>query len=329
MQSTSKKIPVTIITGFLGAGKTTFLDYILTESHGKKIAVIQNEFGSRIGLEEAMIVQKEGDNQIQWIEFPNGCLCCTAKGEMLLAMENLVRKNSALDAIFIETDGLADPEPLVRSFWVDSELESAIYLDGIICIVDSIYFLDELGLGSCGTRTNEAYRQVAFADIILINKIDSNSVNYDSIKNVLNNINPLAKCHPTSKCKIPLEFVLNINAYSASNHTSNHSHCSPHHDLKVQSLLIEVPGSVTIDRVNHWLANLLWNPNLMTIYRIKGVLCVQGQNEKYNLQAVIQTFEIESSGVVWDSDIKINKIVVIGKNLNHTLIESFRSECVL
>ena len=186
-KNNQNKIPITIISGFLGAGKSTFLSYILKENHGKKIIVVQNELGDRIGLEEAMIVNKGIYGTVEWIEFPNGCLCCTVKDEMLLAVENLVKQNSNIDAIFIETDGLADPEPLVRSLWVDSELESSIYLDGVICIVDSVFFLQELGLLAPAKYKNEAYRQVVFADVILLNKTDRVSCTQD-LENLLTKI---------------------------------------------------------------------------------------------------------------------------------------------
>lgn len=339
-----KKIPITLITGFLGAGKTTFLDYILsnngktsgttTGSLDKKIAVIQNEFGSKIGLEEAMIVQKGNNDRIEWIEFPNGCLCCTAKGDMLLAIENLVNRNPNLDAIFIETDGLADPEPLIRSFWVDSDLESTVYLDGVICIVDAVNFLIELGFGHRQDRKNEAYRQVALADVVLINKGNNNCTD---IEKILYEINPLAKCYLTSsshsnKFDIPLEYVIDINAYGSSDLSLKYDKLNyvVEHDLEVISLMIETVGSVTIEKVNQWLASFLWEQNTNTIYRVKGVLNVHNEKEKHNLQAVMQTFSIEPSGVKWDpQESRKNKIVIIGKGVDRILAQKFCTECIV
>lgn len=317
------KIPITIITGFLGAGKTSFLEHILRENGGKKIAVIQNEFGEKIGLEEAMIVGRNSDTVMEWIEFPNGCLCCTAKDDMLIAMENLVKKNPSLDAILIELDGLADPEPVIRSLWADSELESSIYLDAVICVIDSVYFLS--GYYISDKYHDEASRQIAYADIILLNKIDCiDKINYEKdilqLKSVLTRINPLAKQYQIIKGKISLDLVYNTNSFSLKEIT-HENNCEHSHDSDVKAITIEIIGSVKVQKVNQWLASLLWEQDTMTIYRIKGVLNIEGMEEKYNLQAVMSTFEIEPTNILWKDERRVNKIVIIGKNLDREFID--------
>jgi len=131
------KVPVTVITGFLGSGKTTLLNYILTEQHGKKIAVILNEFGEGDSIEKSMSVGQEGELFEEWLELRNGCLCCSVKDNGVKAIENLMQKRGKFDYILLETTGLADPGPIASIFWLDEELCSGVYLDGIVVVVDS------------------------------------------------------------------------------------------------------------------------------------------------------------------------------------------------
>ncbi|XP_006231255.1 zinc-regulated GTPase metalloprotein activator 1 isoform X6 [Rattus norvegicus] len=166
------KIPVTIVTGYLGAGKTTLLNYILTEQHNRKIAVILNEFGEGSAVEKSLAVSQGGELYEEWLELRNGCLCCSVKDNGLKAIENLMQKKGKFDYILLETTGLADPGAVASMFWVDAELGSDIYLDGIITVVDSKYGLKHLTEEKPDGLVNEATRQVALADMILINKTD-------------------------------------------------------------------------------------------------------------------------------------------------------------
>uniref|UniRef100_A0A8D2BQU8 CobW/HypB/UreG nucleotide-binding domain-containing protein n=1 Tax=Sus scrofa TaxID=9823 RepID=A0A8D2BQU8_PIG len=166
------RIPVTIITGYLGAGKTTLLNYILTEQHSKRIAVILNEFGEGSALEKSLAVSQGGELYEEWLELRNGCLCCSVKDNGLRAIENLMQKKGKFDYILLETTGLADPGAVASMFWVDAALGVDIYLDGIITVVDSKYGLKHLAEEKPDGLINEASRQVALADIIIINKTD-------------------------------------------------------------------------------------------------------------------------------------------------------------
>mmetsp|Transcript_7997 Transcript_7997/g.12145 ORF Transcript_7997/g.12145 Transcript_7997/m.12145 type:complete len:162 (-) Transcript_7997:3-488(-) len=136
---TTKPVPVTLISGFLGSGKTTLVNYILSEHHGKRIAVIQNEFGDQIGIEEAMTIKdQDGKSTQQWLELPNGCLCCSVRDDLVVTIENLLeKKESKFDYILIETTGLADPGRVASIFWLDDQLESRLYLDAVVILVDS------------------------------------------------------------------------------------------------------------------------------------------------------------------------------------------------
>uniref|UniRef100_A0A8C3SEN1 CBWD1 protein n=1 Tax=Chelydra serpentina TaxID=8475 RepID=A0A8C3SEN1_CHESE len=162
--SHSIKIPVTIITGYLGAGKTTLLNYILTEQHTKRIAVILNEFGEGSALEKSLAISQGGELYEEWLELRNGCLCCSVKDNGLKAIENLMQKKGKFDYILLETTGLADPGAVASMFWVDAELGSDIYLDG----KKKCHLTAEKSDG----LINEATRQVAVADLIIINKTD-------------------------------------------------------------------------------------------------------------------------------------------------------------
>ncbi|XP_054949511.1 zinc-regulated GTPase metalloprotein activator 1A-like isoform X7 [Pan paniscus] len=154
------KIPVTIITGYLGAGKTTLLNYILTEQHSKRVAVILNEFGEGSALEKSLAVSQGGELYEEWLELRNGCLCCSVKDNGLRAIENLMQKKGKFDYILLETTGLADPGAVASMFWVDAELGSDIYLDGIITIVDSKYGLKHLTEEKPDGLINEATRSI-------------------------------------------------------------------------------------------------------------------------------------------------------------------------
>uniref|UniRef100_A0A8C1N3W8 COBW domain containing n=1 Tax=Cyprinus carpio TaxID=7962 RepID=A0A8C1N3W8_CYPCA len=167
------QIPVTIITGYLGAGKTTLLNYILTEQHNKRIAVILNEFGEGSALEKSLAVSQAGELYEEWLELRNGCLCCSVKYDNgLKAIENLMEKKGKFDYILLETTGLADPGAVASMFWVDAELGSDVYLDGIVTVIDAKYGMQHLTEEKPEGLINEAARQIALADLTIINKTD-------------------------------------------------------------------------------------------------------------------------------------------------------------
>ncbi len=213
------RIPVTVITGFLGAGKTTLLNYILTEKHGHRIAVIENEFGEDIGIER--LVAKDGANGEEFgdfVELANGCLCCSVKDDLLATMEMLLKRREKFDHILIETTGLANPGTLASSFWVDDELESDLYLDGIITVVDGKHIekqLNEPFALAHDSGGNEAQMQVALADRILLNKQDLLSQKEQrEVEFRIRQINESAKCSWTQKSKINIDEILDIQSYS-------------------------------------------------------------------------------------------------------------------
>eukprot|EP00878_Enallax_costatus_P030930 GHUV01033745.1.p1 GENE.GHUV01033745.1~~GHUV01033745.1.p1 ORF type:complete len:209 (+),score=29.59 GHUV01033745.1:656-1282(+) len=170
-------VPVTLITGYLGSGKTTLVRYILQERHGYRIAVILNEFGGETGLESAFIQNEQGSraNVPQWVELANGCLCCSVKAEFVQALEGLLQTGSRhegkFDYILVETTGLANPGPIMSELWTDEELEAAVVLDGVVTVVDGRNIGRQLAEQRAGGAANEAQLQVALADVILLNKV--------------------------------------------------------------------------------------------------------------------------------------------------------------
>ncbi|EGC29726.1 hypothetical protein DICPUDRAFT_58645 [Dictyostelium purpureum] len=365
------RVPITLITGFLGSGKTTFLNYILNENHGKKIAVIQNEYGQSIGIETAMIVDSNGEKVQEWLEFPNGCICCTVKDDFLQSIEDLLKRSDKFDYILIESTGMGDPGQISSSLWVDEELESPIYLDGIITLVDAKHVekhiekskaSEKLSMNNSNNTHNsgesndskyystEVERQIAFADIILLNKIDlldQNNLEKEiaSVESKIRSINPMAKIITTERSKVPLDQVLNVNAYTPNidllKDYINNSEKQHHHDNKndekscdqcsnhskhINTICITQDFDVDLDEFTRWVGNLLWDEKKDSIFRIKGLISIKDDKEKYILQGVYSTFEVLPSGLYWsENEKRHNKIVLIGESLDQSeLEESFK-----
>jgi G3E family GTPase len=198
-----EKIPVTVLTGYLGAGKTTLLNRILTEPHGKKFAVIVNEFGE-VGIDNELVVG--ADEEV--FEMNNGCVCCTVRGDLIRIIEGLMKRRGRFDAIIVETTGLADPAPVAQTFFVDEDVQAKSRLDAVVTVADAKWLSERL------KDAPEAKSQIAFADVILLNKIDL--VSEDELAEVegrIRAINPYAKLHKTQKCAVPLDAVLGRNAF--------------------------------------------------------------------------------------------------------------------
>src|SRR5215467_3406406 len=200
---TSEKIPVTVLTGYLGAGKTTLLNRILSEPHGQKFAVIVNEFGE-IGIDNDLIVG--ADEEI--FEMNNGCVCCTVRGDLIRIIEGLMRRKGKFDAIIVETTGLADPAPVAQTFFIDDAVGRKAKLDAVVTVADARWLKDRL------KDAPEAKNQIAFADVILINKTDLVSADeLSELEARIRGLNPYAKVHKTQRAKVPLEAVLGRNAF--------------------------------------------------------------------------------------------------------------------
>nr|XP_006826051.1 PREDICTED: COBW domain-containing protein 1-like [Saccoglossus kowalevskii] len=263
------KIPVTIITGYLGAGKTTLLNYILTEQHNKKIAVILNEFGEGSSVEKSMSVGQSGELFEEWLELRNGCLCCSVKDNGVKAIENLMEKRGKFDYILLETTGLADPGPIASIFWLDDELGSDLYLDGIVTVVDAKYGLQHLQEMKPKGVINEAVRQVALADLIVVNKIDLvEGSHLESLTQHVRSINSMGKLLETSRSKINLDYILDLHAYDGQDKSRDMEKCvslqaGPHLDQSITTVTIDMPGDVDSQKLEELLQNLLWEKNVV------------------------------------------------------------------
>lgn len=281
-----RKIPVTIITGYLGAGKTTLLNYILTEQHSKRIAVILNEFGEGSALEKSLAISQGGELYEEWLELRNGCLCCSVKDNGVKAIENLMQKRGKFDYILLETTGLADPGAVASMFWVDSELGSDIYLDGIVSVVDAKHGLQHLTEEKPEGLVNEAARQVALADLIIINKTDLVSgEELNKVRASVRSINGLVKILETQRSRVDLSNVLDLHAFDSLSGISlqkkleNMKTAHAHLDKGIVTVTFEVLGNIKEENLNLFIQNLLWEKNVkdktgrtMDVIRLKVCL---------------------------------------------------------
>ena len=198
-----QKVPVSILTGFLGSGKTTLLNRILTEEHGKRIAVIENEYGE-VGIDQALVI--DADEEI--FEMSNGCICCTVRGDLIRVLSNLMKRRDKFDYVLVETTGLADPGPVAQTFFMDDEIREEYALDGIVTLVDAAHIEQQLG------RSDESTEQIAFADVLVLNKTDLvDDEALDSLEARLREMNRMAKVVRSERAKVPVDTVLNLEAF--------------------------------------------------------------------------------------------------------------------
>merc|ERR1711871_441291 len=290
------KIPVTILTGYLGSGKTTFVNYLLKEKHGHKFAIIENEFGE-VGIDDGLVLQT--DEEV--IEMMNGCICCTVRDDLIKTIKKLVTtKKDKFDHIIIETTGLADPAPVAQTFFVDENMAKLCRLDSIVTFIDAKFTAQHLDEEKPEGVENEAHEQVAFADVLILNKTDLvSSEELESTKMKLKSINVHAPIIETQYSRVPLEKVINIRAFDLNKTLEMDDgfldvDADHKHDSSISSFGIHIEGSFKIDELNEWLGRLMIEKG-QDLYRSKGILAVLGSNDKYVFQAVHMMMNLDSS----------------------------------
>jgi G3E family GTPase len=318
----TRKIPVTIITGFLGSGKTTLVTRLLTTQHGKRIAVILNEFGSSSGIDKSLVPTADGKLAEEWLELSNGCFCCSVKDMGVKAVENLIKKNKTIDYVLLETTGLADPGPIASMFWLDDALQSDLYLDGVITVVDAKHIQQYL----TGKDMNESMKQIAMADRIILNKCDL--VPQETLTHIEQNIreiNSVAIVKQSIKSDVPIDFIFDLHCFDGQTvdpfvkwNQISHVH------TPISTVLIEMKGKVNKEALEKWLQQLLWeehdsDDSKPDIVRLKALVNT-GSVHKVVVQAVQELYDIQE-GQPWDTE-PINKIVFIGRNLEKQRLQA-------
>ena len=201
--NTPRKVPVSILTGFLGSGKTTLLNRILSEEHGKRIAVIENEYGE-VGIDNELVIN--ADEEI--FEMSNGCICCTVRGDLIRVLGNLMKRRDKFDYVLVETTGLADPGPVAQTFFMDDEIRAEFALDGIVTLVDAAHIEQQLG------RSDESTEQIAFADVLVLNKTDLvDGEVLDRLETRLQDMNRMAQVVRSEQANVSVDTVLNLGAF--------------------------------------------------------------------------------------------------------------------
>lgn len=336
-----EKVPVTVITGYLGAGKTTLLNRILSEDHGKKYAVIINEFGE-IGIDNDLVASANEEV----FEMNNGCVCCTVRGDLIRIINDLSDRDETFDAILIETTGLADPTPVAQSFFLDEKMSATTKLDCVVTIADAKHLRERL------KDTPEAKEQIAFGDVILVNKADLLSDDaLDEVEAHIRAINPYATLHRTVKSNIPLNTILDKGAFELDrilslephflkeddhhdhhHHDHNHDHHHHHHgdsrhNDEIGSISLHADRDLNPDIFFPWM-NVLIETIGEDLLRTKGILAFKNDAARYVLQGVQATIDGNSQRP-WDAGEKReSRLVFIGRNLDENTLKDGFQACI-
>ncbi len=329
MEEQLPRIPVTIVTGFLGSGKTTFLNRILQENHGEKIAVIINEFGE-VGIDNKLIIGS--DEQI--IEMNNGCLCCTVRGDLIEVLNKLtIGRQLGLEGaqynfsrVLIETTGLAEPAPIIQTFLADPMIQNFYEIDAVVTLVDAFHLQKELD------ENHEAEEQIAFADVLVINKIDLVTEEERSVvEKKLRSLNPRAKIILSKHSNVSFKDVLGVRAFDIHStlqinpdFLKEHVH---HHDSEVKAIAFREKKSLDFDKAIYWIGTRIKQKG-NDLMRYKGILNIQGEDKRIVFQGVYTFFETKSERLWEKNEERISEVVLIGRNLDRGFFEEGFKKCI-
>jgi G3E family GTPase len=348
MSKDKEPVPATVLTGFLGAGKTTLLNHLLTQDHGYRCAIIINEFGE-VSIDNQLIVG--ADEEV--LELNNGCICCRVRGDLVKSVQSLVRKGKRFDYLLVETTGLADPSPIAHTFMMP-DLADHVKLDGIVTVVDARHVESVLD------SAPEAQPQVAFADVILLNKSDLVApADLDRVEHRLRHMNQLAKIHRTERSAINVGKILGLGARDLTaplevheqeetahahdchdphcddeSHAHSHSHSHGpgepghgHHDDSVGSFCIREERPLDLKKTEAWLSRLLGEKGEQ-IYRSKGILHIQGVPKRVIFQGVQMLFDVAPDRFWHPNEKRETQFVFIGKDLDEKQIRVEFETCI-
>lgn len=320
--SPRKPIPVTVLTGYLGAGKTTLLNRILSEDHGKTYAVIVNEFGE-LGIDNDLVVGV--DEEV--FEMNNGCICCTVRGDLIRILNGLIKRKGGFDGILIETTGLADPAPVAQTFFVDDEVRQRTRLDAIVTVVDAKHLEARLD------DSHEAAEQIAFADVVLLNKIDLvPGAEVDRVQALIGRINPTARIIPTTQCAVDIAEVLDRGAFDLDRileiepgFLGEDDH---EHDEAVVSVSMSLDRPLDAHRARAWMSTIAEELG-QDILRWKGILNIAGQERRLVFQGVHMLLDVDLQRPWRDGETRVSRAVFIGRDLPAAALRAGFEACAV